>query len=196
MIQFNTHPLHCTELNDLWLQSQKRQVTKIPTNTYIALDKVTVSGTSTTSVTLSSIPATYTDLVLVINAKNDTTTNTEIRFNGDTGNNYSNTILSGNGTSATSARESNNNAISIDNVAYMTTGDFAYSNIIQIMNYANTTTYKTLLTRANSAANGVDAIVGLWRNTAAITSLTILTTTGTRVFAAGSTFSLYAIKCA
>lgn len=166
------------------------------TNTYVALDKVTVSGTSTTSVTLSSIPATYTDLVLVINAKNDTTTNTEIRFNGDTASNYSNTILSGNGTSATSARESNNNGISIDNVAYMTTGDFAYSNIIQIMNYANTTTYKTLLTRANSAANGVDAIVGLWRSTAAITSLTIFTTTGTRVFAAGSTFSLYAIKCA
>jgi hypothetical protein len=166
----------------------------MPTNTYVALDKVTVSGTSTTSVTLSSIPATYTDLVLVINAKNDTLTNTEIRFNGDTGSNYSNTMLSGNGTSATSARESNNTSISIDNVAYMTTGDFAYSNIIQIMNYANTTTNKTLLTRANSAANGVDAIVGLWRNTAAITSLTILTTTGTRVFAAGSTFSLYGIS--
>jgi len=164
--------------------------------TYEPIATTTLSSNQT-SVTISSIPATYTDLVLIINAKNDTLTNTEIRFNGDTATNYSNTMLSGNGTSATSARESNNTSISIDNVAYMTTGDFAYSNIIQIFNYANTTTFKTLLARANSAANGVDAIVGLWRKTPeAITSLTILTTTGTRNFITGSTFTLYGIKSA
>jgi len=157
----------------------------------------TTLGSNQTSVTISSIPATYTDLVLIINAKNDTLTNTEIRFNGDSASNYSNTALSGNGSSASSSRESNNTSISIDNVAYMTTGDFSYSNIIQIMNYANTTTFKTLLARANSAANGVDAIVGLWRKTPeAITSLTILTTTGTRNFITGSTFTLYGIKAA
>jgi hypothetical protein len=157
----------------------------------------TTLGSNQTSVTISSIPATYTDLVLIINAKNDTLTNTEIRFNGDSTSNYSNTALSGNGSSASSSRESNNTSISIDNVAYMTTGDFSYSNIIQIFNYANTTTFKTLLARANSAANGVDAIVGLWRKTPeAITSLTILTTTGTRNFITGSTFTLYGIKAA
>jgi hypothetical protein len=157
----------------------------------------TTLGSNQTSVTISSIPATYTDLVLIINAKNDTLTNTEIRFNGDSASNYSNTALSGNGSSASSSRESNNTSISIDNVAYMTTGDFSYSNIIQIFNYANTTTFKTLIARANSAANGVDAIVGLWRKTPeAITSLTILTTTGTRNFITGSTFTLYGIKAA
>ena len=157
----------------------------------------TTLGSNQTSVTISSIPATYTDLVLIINAKNDTLTNTEIRFNGDSASNYSNTALSGDGSSASSSRESNNTSISIDNVAYMTTGDFSYSNIIQIFNYANTTTFKTLLARANSAANGVDAIVGLWRKTPeAITSLTILTTTGTRNFITGSTFTLYGIKAA
>jgi len=62
------------------------------------------------------------------------------------------------------------------------------------MNYSNTTTYKTGLVRANSAASGTDAIVGLWRSTAAITS--IVATHDTAQFATGSTFTLYGIASA
>ena len=53
------------------------------TNTYVALDKVTVSGSSTSSITFSSIPATYTDLVLVSNFGMVSNSSTIIgRFNG------------------------------------------------------------------------------------------------------------------
>jgi len=157
----------------------------------------TTLGSNQTSVTFSSIPATYTDLILIINAKNDTLTNNEIRFNGDTNTNYSITAIYGSGTAAASTRETNNAYGSIDMNAYMGTSDFSYNNIIHIMNYANTTTFKTYLCRANSSGYGVDAIVGLWRKTPeAITSLSILTTTGTRNYATGSTFTLYGIKAA
>jgi hypothetical protein len=62
------------------------------------------------------------------------------------------------------------------------------------MNYANTTTYKTVLSRANNSAAGTEAIVGLWRSSAAITSMTVLSETGN--IAIGSTFSLYGILAA
>jgi|LakMenEpi03Aug12_release.lakeMendotaPanAssembly.Ray.scaffolds.fasta_scaffold491268_2 hypothetical protein len=163
------------------------------TATYSLIQSTVLTGNQT-SITFSSIPQTFTDLVLVINAKNDTLTNNEIRFNGDTATNYSITALYGNGTSAASTRETNNSYGSIDMNAYMGTTDFSYNNIIQINDYANSTTYKTYLARANSASYAVDAIVGLWRSTAAITSFAILTTTGTRNYAAGSTFRLYGIQ--
>ena len=66
----------------------------MPTNTYVALDKVTVAGTSTSSITFNSIVATYTDLVIVVQA--GATVNTQelkVVLNGDTTNNYSNTIF-------------------------------------------------------------------------------------------------------
>jgi len=66
------------------------------------------------------------------------------------------------------------------------------------MNYSNTTTYKTLLTRANQASNGVDACVGLWRSTAAINAVSIATTAygGSSSVQTGSIFTLYGIKAA
>ena len=62
------------------------------------------------------------------------------------------------------------------------------------MNYSNATTYKTVITRASNANNGVDAVVGLWRNTAAITSINVFLGTGN--LDTGSTFTLYGIKAA
>ena len=75
---------------------------------------------------------------------------------------------------------------------YATTG---ISNVIvQFMNYSNTTTNKTVLSRANNAATGTDAIVNLWRSTAAITSIYVYVPSGN--FATGSTFTLYGILAA
>ena len=164
-------------------------------STYTPIATQTLPSNQTT-VTFTSIPSTYTDLILVMNAKDDTLTNSEIRFNSDSGTNYSITALYGNGSSAASARESNTAQGSIDFNAYIDTTGFNYNNIIQVMNYSNTTTYKTYLARANNATQGVDAIVGLWRSTAAINRIDILTTTGTRNFIAGSTCTLYGIAAA
>lgn len=164
-------------------------------NTYEAIATTTVSGTTTQSVTFSSIPSTYTDLVLVYSAKTDTSdTDMLIQFNGDTGSNYSNTIISGTGASALSGRGINQTFIYCDSYGAVTTTSYNVA-IINLNNYANTTTNKTMISRSNNAGLGVDAVVGLWRSTAAINSIT-LDLISTRIISAGSVFSLYGIKAA
>jgi len=163
-------------------------------NTYEAIATQTLGSTAST-VTFSSIPSTYTDLVLVISAIATTSVGGDIviQFNSDTGSNYSGTYVWGNGTSAGSNRASNATYSLIDYYAEMDTS--VANRIVSIQNYSNTTTFKTFLSRANNAGRGTDAIVGMWRSTAAITSL-LLDVTSTNDFAAGSTFSLYGIKAA
>lgn len=150
----------------------------------------TTTLTSISGVTFSSIPATYTDLILVIsNATTlSSTTDIDIRFNGDTGGNYSGTSLWGTGSTAGSATHSG----TVARVTYYGSATIAQGmhSITHIMNYANTSTYKTLITRASNANNGVNAEVNLWRSTAAINSITI------NALNPGTTFTLYGIAAA
>ena len=160
------------------------------TNTYVALDKVTV-GTATSSITFSSISSSYTDLYIVMQITGSAVSYPFLRFNSDTGSNYSSTWLKGDGTSAASGRYSNITEGYINQSAGYTTTDAAIYNV-QIQNYSNSTTYKTYLARANRAGIATDAVVGLWRSTSAISTLSV--TAGTGTFSTGSTFSLYGIK--
>jgi hypothetical protein len=171
----------------------------MPTNTYVELDKVTVSGTSTATVTFASIPSTYTDLIIVGNLGSETTNAfLYLQFNGDTASNYSYTQLYGDGSNDASSRVSNNTQL-FNNDVSVKQGAVNSNVIYHIMNYSNATTYKTSLARQNTVDaadyNGTLAAVGLWRNTAAITSVAIkLTRSGTGYnFSDGSTFSLYGI---
>lgn len=148
-------------------------------------------GSAAASVTFSSIPQTYTDLVLVVNHDVTADAVSGIQFNGDTASNYSATYMWGNGTSGLSGRETS--AASAFAFYGSAASGFATS-IIQVMNYSNATTYKTFLGRETDAAVETLAVVGLWRSTAAITSLVLLRRSGN--FAAGSTFTLYGIKAA
>ena len=117
------------------------------TNTYVALDKQTIVGSSTSSITFSSISQAYTDLVIVVDGSlqaGATLYALVMNLNGDaTTSNYSYTRLQGNGTSATSNRASSDAAIGL-------IAETASNDIINIMNYSNTTTYKTTISRANS----------------------------------------------
>jgi hypothetical protein len=160
-------------------------------NTYEAIATTALSGAS--SVTFSSIPSTYTDLVIVVaGAVNAGAQNFDMRLNSDTGTNYSRTFLSGDGSSAASSRESNYSYITLDRYSYFTTGQ---SNmIINLLNYSNTTTNKTVLVRGNNAGVGTSAVVGLWRSTTAISTVYMYLSGST--FASGSTASLYGIKAA
>jgi hypothetical protein len=163
-------------------------------STYTPIATTTL-GTAAASYTFSSIPSTYTDLVLIVNGSAASTAfDAYIRFNSDSGTNYSITTLSGTGTAAQSARESNATYIRIDKQAAWRSGNRT-QNRVNVMNYANTTTNKTVLTRADSPADATEAIVGLWRNTAAITSILVGTDGGVN-FAVGTTFTLYGIKAA
>ena len=166
------------------------------TNTYVALDKVTV-GSAVASVTLnmgSSITQTYTDLIMVINAAN-TSGNQDVTFrlNGDSGANYSRTYLRGNGSTATSTRATGATSGYLTGTTGTSTTAGEYNSITHFMNYSNATTYKTIITRSNLASNGTEAVVNLWSATPqAITSIVVTSTTGT--FTTGSTFSLYGIR--
>ena len=150
-------------------------------------------GSAAADVTFSSISGSYTDLVLICNAAGSTLINTRMRFNSDTGSNYSYTILAGDGSSASSFRSSNSTYAQLNYYSYLETTQNV-NHVVQIMNYSNATTYKTYMCRGNNATNGVDAVVGLWRSTSAITTVTLSTNIGT--FSTGSTFSLYGIKSA
>ena len=152
-------------------------------------------GSSTTAVQFSSIPQTYTDLVLVM-APMATSDGQQFLMrvgNGgnDTGSNYSMTILTGNGSSATSIRGSNRTSIAVDYYgAIDTTAKSNY--IVHFQNYSNTTTNKTILLRSNTGY-ATEANVALWRGSnAAIDTISVFNVT----FATGSTFTLYGIKAA
>jgi hypothetical protein len=152
---------------------------------------------NTTLITFTNISGSYTDLILVLNTAIASGYNGEsvIRFNSDTGSNYSNTYLYGNGTSVLSARNTN---ATVGRISYSASNSTTLGNIsyvVQILNYSNSTTYKTFLSRANNASNATDAIGGLWRSTSAITSINFFYSDGGNIIA-GSTASLYGITAA
>ena len=156
----------------------------------------TTLGSAVSSVTFSTISGSYTDLVIVCSVFTSSDgTATEFQFNSDTGSNYSNTFLEGNGSATSSSRESNQSSIGMSyNIGGNSTNPCI--TIANIQNYSNTTTYKTLIGRWNSASGGTypgtGAAVGLWRSTSAITSVVVKTGSGN--FNSGSTFTLYGIK--
>ncbi len=155
----------------------------------------TTLGSASNTVTFNSIPSTYTDLILITNAKASGAQDVYSRLNSDTAGNYSATYLNGTGSTANSGRVSNQSYLILDNYGYLETSDGQVL-IANFMNYANTTTYKTVVTRASNALNGTTALVGLWRSTSAITSITLYCGTASATFSSGSTFTLYGIKAA
>jgi len=155
----------------------------------------TTLGSAQASYTFSSIPSTYTDLVLVCNWKNSAGSGYwgQLQFNGDTGSNYSTTVLQGNGSIASSYRYSND-SVGV-RIGGLTTANNNPS-IVNIQNYSNSTTYKTQISRYSDSSSAVQAFATLWRNTAAITSIKIQIENGTANIVAGSTFTLYGILSA
>jgi len=148
----------------------------------------TVLTSSTTSVTFSGISQDYTDLILVAAGTCNTGSYFTLRFNGDITSSYSNTEMDGTGSAVFTNRNPANTYL------YNASMFSSQSHVIShIQNYSNSTTHKTILARSNYAISGVKASVGLWSNTAAITSIEC-GTGGTNLFQAGTTFSLYGLK--
>lgn len=159
--------------------------------TYEPIATYTLSG-STNLVTFSSIPQTFTDLILVA-SYSGTSTGLNIYPNGDSSSNKSATVIRGNGSSYESL-----SASSIAFRDYWTTvtnssGEFTVS-IVHFNNYSNSTTYKTALVRRSVTSAYVEALINTWQSTAAITQLQIYSASGNYV--SGSTITLYGIKAA
>ena len=154
----------------------------------------TTLATASSTVTFSSIPGGYKDLVLVVNAA--TTSNysgASFRLNGDTGTNYSAVRASGDGSSASSTSASASAAGYLTfNAAAPTTE--ANNIVAEFLDFSATNKHKTVLVRSGStsgAAPGVEMIANRWANTAAITTLLVFTGSS---FAAGSTFRLLGVN--
>ena len=146
------------------------------------------------SVSFTSIAATYTDIIMVATGTASTASSFYLRVNNDSATNYSFTGLQGNGTAASSYRLTGRS--SCEAGAWWTTQNNV---IINFQNYANTTTYKTFLSRSSNAGNMVEADVHLWRSTSAINRIDVSpnsTFSGATTFAIGSTFTLYGIAAA
>jgi hypothetical protein len=162
----------------------------MPTPTYTPLATVTL-GSSASSVTFSSIPATYRDLILIVRRTTTTAANIVWRVNNDSGNNYNRVIMLGS-TSAGVASASNSNVSSLflDNGASDTT--IPVLHIVQFMDYSATDKHKTVLTRETTTDASTSAIASRWASTPAITSISMAASTGS--LAIGSTFNLYGIS--
>jgi hypothetical protein len=159
--------------------------------TYEPIATTTLSSAAST-ITFSSIPATYTDLRIVVSATSTTNGGFGLKFNNN-GFNYSVTRLRGNGTSATSDQETSATSINVGNVYSANPCLYTFD----IFSYAGST-YKTALAESSTDQNGSGFVyrsVGLWGNTAAITSVTVLEILGYQL-AIGTTATLYGIKAA
>lgn len=152
-------------------------------------------GTAIADVYFTSIPQTYTDLVLVISSKSASFQQIGYRLNSTSTGIYSYTQLAGSGSSALSQRASNETYAKFN--WYGGSGNQWGVTTAHFMNYSNTTTFKTCISRGNALAEftGTDATVSLWRNTSAITAINVLGSGGAN-FSIGSTFTLYGIKAA
>jgi hypothetical protein len=165
----------------------------MPTPTYTLIDSVTLAS-SASSVTFSSISATGKgDLVLQMTPLATSSTGfgavAYIRFNGDTGSNYSQVSMYGTGSSSASSQSTLGyigGEVS-NNDTYQTFQKF------EILDYSATDKHKSVLLRKHrlGASTTVWATAVRWANTAAISSLSITASTGS--FATGSTFQLFQI---
>ena len=153
----------------------------------------TTLGSSAASIDFTSISSSYTDLVLIFVGKRVSGgNNLHIRFNSDSGNNYSRTILFGTGSAAGSTRNTNQPQFADFYVGLSSTDDSMHT--FNFINYSNTTTNKTMMWRSERANEATQSIVGLYRSTSAISSISL--TTPSSNIAAGSTATLYGIKAA
>lgn len=174
--------------------------------TYEPIETYTLTSTAS-SITFGSsgtLSQAYTDLIVVSYVNSNRSAQYDslaVRFNADSGSNYSYNLLQGstsNGSNTVAGRATSQSNIFIGNIiASSATNNFS-TNILHIMNYTNATTYKTAISRGGAIVdagnNDEEIVTGLWRATAqAITSVTIRNETGS-LFNIGSVFSIYGIK--
>ena len=149
-------------------------------------------GTAAATVEFTSIPSTFTDLVVVGSARN-TATGADAIFIGLNGSalNFSARYLQGNGSSASSSTLARFAANSVGGSETANT----FSNFqIYLPNYTGATnkSYSADTVSENNATTAYQTLIaGLWSNTAAITSLSLTTNSGN--LAVGTTVSLYGI---
>jgi hypothetical protein len=161
----------------------------LPTSTYTPLANVTLA-TATSTLSFSSIPATYRDLILIgnVQAQGDSFLQYRLRVNSDTGTNYDNVRLDGNGSAPNTSGDYAASEMTFFNSS--TSGVFSVM-ITNFLDYSATDKRKSVIARSSGPQNTVGVQGSSWRNTNAITSITIFTPSGQ--FTVGSSWSLYGV---
>lgn len=171
----------------------------IDTGAMFPLGMVQVGSGGSSYVEFTSIPSTYTHLQIRGIGRTSTATTSEqiyVQFNTDTGSNYSLHYIYGDGTTAYAGGGASQNNM----YAFRVTGASAASSIfgggvVDILDYKNTSKYKTLRTLSGEDKNGNGFLFyqsGLWQSTNAITSIKLYSSSGN--LAQYSSFALYGIK--
>lgn len=161
--------------------------------TYTPIATVTLSS-SQQSITLDNIPSTYTHLRLkAVTQATTSGISVQFRLNGDTGNNYNDMNITGNGTNATSSVYSGNNYCNFTWGGAIATGSNWGTNFLDIINY-NSGYNKVMISRSGSITNGTSFATHSWSSGSVVNSIYIQTYSD--AFSAGSTFTLYGIKAA
>lgn len=168
----------------------------------IAMANVGSAGAST--ITFSSIPATYKHLQLRCIAQTDRATysidNVKIRFNSDSGSNYSRHALAGNGSSAYTDAGASQTEMLSPTISSSAGGSIFGTFVMDVTDYASTSKYKTIRALGGEDVNGTIAgqpgylalWSGAWLNTSAVNSITLTPLVGS-VFTQYSQFALYGI---
>lgn len=169
----------------------------VETNSYWSI--ATANGTGISgAITFSSIPSTYKHLQLRIFARDvlNAAPGLNLTLNSDTGANYSRHRLTGNGSTTGAVGEANISNIPMLGQAGVPSAALTYGVlIVDILEYANTNIYKTLRVLSGQDSNGsggVDFTSGSWRNTSAVSTVTVNLNSGT--FSTGTQIALYGIK--
>lgn len=163
----------------------------------------TINPGGTTTATFSSIPSTYKHLQIRIMSRNTNTPtsefgNIDMRFNGDTAANYSDHVLSGDGsTVSTQANFSGRSVIGItcNPCSGNPANEYGVA-IVDILDYADTNKYKTVRALRGGDFNGSGSVgitSGNWRSTSAINSITLLSY-GSTTYSSYVSIALYGIK--
>ena len=146
-------------------------------NTFELIASTTVTGANAASLDFTSIPSTYTDLVLKVSVRNEAATTVGglwIQFNGSSAN-LSSKVIYGTGSAAGSFSDT---TIFAYTNANNTTGSSFGSAEYYIPNYAgsaNKSVSVDSVMETNASAANMALTAGLWSSTAAITSIKLLT---------------------
>jgi len=168
-----------------------------PDGAYDSLATITVPSGGLASITFAGIPNTYKHLQIRAIAKSTgAASQGDLTFNGDTGSNYAWHQLFGGGTSAGADNSINRaNIVGAASLVNSSIANVFSASIIDILDYADTNKFKTVRHLVGQDENGSGVISlnsGLWRNTAAITTVTI--TARSNSIAQFSQFALYGVK--
>ena len=166
--------------------------------TYSKLASYTVGSGGVSAVSFLAIPQNYTDLIIKVSSRDNaagTQNNLYVTFNGSTSG-YSDKIVYGNGASALSAQNTSfTSFVFAYSVSAQATANTFSSNEIYIPNYTSAN-FKLASFDAVSENNATGVLttlsVGIWANTAPISSITFTPSSAT--LQQHSTFTLYGIK--